>query len=360
MAPVVLALRQQGGVEPIVCFTGQHRELLTQAAQYFGVTPDLDLDLMRPNQGLNGLLARCLEGLDDAISRYEPDCLIAQGDTTTVAAAAMAGFHRGIPFAHVEAGLRTGNLQSPWPEEFNRRVASIAAAIHCAPTRRAAENLCREGIEAGTIHVTGNTVIDALFFTLARERANHDQWLRKYPRLTDHRMVLVTGHRRENHGDVQAALFAAIGHLADTFPDVSFIFPVHPNPTVRMAAQGALGHLPNVMLTPPADYPEFVWLMDQAQVIITDSGGVQEEAPSLGKPVLVTRDTTERSEAVETGAATLVGRCPQRLFDAASKLLSAVDNGSRRQASENPYGDGMAGERIARIITGRASIPRAA
>lgn len=360
MAPVVLALRRQGDVEPIVCFTGQHRELLAQAAHYFGISPDVDLDLMRPNQGLNGLFARCLEGLDDAITRYKPGILVAQGDTTTVAAAAVAAFHRGIPFAHVEAGLRTGNLTSPWPEEFNRRVAAISAAIHCAPTKRSAENLRREGIDNRTIHVTGNTVIDALFFTLARERMNHAQWLHKYPRLADHRVVLITGHRRENHGDVQAALFQSIRRLADAFPDVCFVFPVHPNPVVRMAAQRILGQLANVMLTAPADYPEFVWLMDQASVIITDSGGVQEEAPSLAKPVLVTRDTTERPEAIESGAATLVGRCPNKLFDAASNLLATGDDAPKGQSVVNPYGDGKAGERIARLITDQGSFKQAA
>ena len=360
MAPVFLALRKRPEVKPIVCFTGQHRELLAQASGYFGLTPDIDLDLMRPNQSLNSLFARCLERLDEVILRCKPDAVIAQGDTTTVAAASVASFHRNTPFVHVEAGLRTGNLNSPWPEEFNRRVAAISTAIHCAPTKRSARNLLNEGINEKTIHVTGNTVIDALFYTIERERSKNDHWLQKYPQLKHQRMVLITSHRRENHGDVQAALFKAIGQLARTFQDVCFLFPVHPNPAVRETAADVLGRLENVILTEPADYPEFVWLMDKSTIIITDSGGVQEEAPSLGKPVLVTRDTTERPEAIEANAATLIGLCPKKLFEEASKLLGDKKNYENRRATSNPYGDGRAAERIADLITEHSVAKRAA
>lgn len=350
MAPVVAACHASSGLAPIVCFTGQHREMLGQVAEYFGLRPHVDLALMSPDQTLSGLSARCLERIDETIVRWQPDCVVAQGDTTTVMAAAIAAFHRRVPFVHIEAGLRTGNLDAPWPEEFNRRAASIVTSLHCAPTQTAADNLRREGVPEERIHVTGNTVIDALLQTLAQERANSSRWLEKHPYARDRRLVLVTGHRRENHGANLQAICAAIAELAARLPDTVFVYPVHLNPRVSGPVRELLGNIANVALTEPAIYPEFVWLMDRAHLIVTDSGGVQEEAPSLGKPVLVTRETTERPEAVSCGAAVLLGACRERLVSEVLRLCHDPDEYARRQVQANPYGDGRAAGRIASLL----------
>jgi UDP-N-acetylglucosamine 2-epimerase (non-hydrolysing) len=263
-------------------------------------------------------------------------------------AAALAAFLRHIPLVHVEAGLRTGNLQAPWPEEMNRRVASLAATLHCAPTERAAANLRAEGIPPATIHVTGNTVIDALLHTRERERANAAHWRRQYPMLADRRMVLITGHRRENlgNGGLQRVC-QAVAALARRFTDVEFLYPVHLNPQVQSAVRPLLAGLPNVWLVEPASYPAFVWLMERSHLILTDSGGIQEEAPSLGKPVLVTRDTTERPEAVEAGAVELVGTDVERIITRAAVLLT---DPAAHRISLNPYGDGHAAGRIVDLM----------
>ena len=350
MAPLVRLFRETEDINPIVCFTGQHRELLEQVASYFGLEADIDLNLMKPNQTLNGLMARCIEGLDRAIDHYQPDSVIAQGDTTTVAASAIVAFHTRLPFIHVEAGLRTGDLQSPWPEEFNRRIASIATAVHCAPTSLAAQNLLQEGCLESSVSITGNTVIDALLYAQSKEELRSEQWYQNYPYLRDRRMVLITGHRRENHGGALRGLCGAIRQLAEKFPEIAFVYPVHPNPHVRETTSQLLSNAQNIYLTEPAAYPEFVWLMDQSYIIITDSGGVQEEAPSLGKPVLVTRDTTERPEAVTAGAAKLVGTSPQILLQEATLLLSSENEYRSRQVQANPYGDGQASARILNIV----------
>jgi UDP-N-acetylglucosamine 2-epimerase (non-hydrolysing) len=350
MAPVIQeCLRRGDAVETIVCSTGQHREMLDQVTAYFGIRADLDLQLMRPNQSLADLTARCLQGLDGALARYQPHCLIAQGDTTTVMAAAVAAFYRRLPLVHVEAGLRTGNLQSPWPEEFNRRVASLATHLHCAPTQWAADNLRAEKIPRETVHVTGNTVIDALLWTLAKERDRSPMWQEKYAELGRGRMVLITGHRRENFGDGMEQICHAVARLAARFPDVHFLYPVHLNPHVREPVHRLLAHYPNVHLRAPAPYPEFVWLMDRAALILTDSGGVQEEAPSLHKPVLVMRDTTERPEAVEAGAVRLVGTDVERIVGQVSLLLLDAVEYAARQIQQNPYGDGQAASRIVEL-----------
>jgi UDP-N-acetylglucosamine 2-epimerase (non-hydrolysing) len=350
MAPIVRLFHETPDIDPVVCFTGQHRELLEQVAIYFDLKADIDLNLMKPNQTLNGLMARCIEGLDHAIEKYHPESVIAQGDTTTVAASAIVAFQKQLPFIHVEAGLRTGNLQSPWPEEFNRRISSIATTIHCAPTSLAAQNLLREGYPESTVSVTGNTVIDALLYTQSKEKSRSEKWYQKYPYLRDRRMVLITGHRRENHGATLRGLCNAIRELAETFPDTAFVYPVHPNPHVRETTAQLLSSTQNIHLTEPAAYPEFVWLMDQSYIIITDSGGVQEEAPTLGKPVLVTRDTTERPEAVTAGAAKLIGTSPQILLKEAKLLLSSENEYRNRQVQANPYGDGQASTRILDLI----------
>lgn len=351
MAPIVHECRKRADqIETIVCATGQHRQMLDQVTEYFGIEVDRDLDLMAPNQTLADVTARCLTGLDAVLGEYKPDCIVAQGDTTTVMAAALAAFYRRVPLVHVEAGLRTGDLQAPWPEELNRRIASLVTALHCAPTAQSAENLLQEGFPADTIHVTGNTVIDALMWTVTREREHGRPWREKHAAIGDRRMVLITGHRRENFGDGMEQMCSAITILARRFPNVEFLYPVHLNPNVREPVQRLLSSQSNVHLCEPAPYPEFVWLMDRATLILTDSGGVQEEAPSLRKPVLVMRETTERPEAVEAGAVELVGTDVFRIVERASVLLSDQSAYSLHQIDRSPYGDGLAAARIVDLM----------
>ena len=350
MAPVIRHCLARPDVEPIVCFTGQHQQMLAQVADYFEIVPNIDLGLMKPNQSLSSLTARCLQSLDEVIETESPDCVVAQGDTTTVLAASMAAFFRQVPFVHVEAGLRTGDLYSPWPEEFNRRAAGITAAIHCAPTQAAAENLRRDNVAESAICVTGNTVIDALLWTVDRERTNADDWQEKYNFLGDGEVVLITGHRRENFGLKLNAVCSAIAELAARFPKTEWIYPVHLNPNVKGPVHDLLGTASNVHLTAPASYPEFVWLMDRSKIIITDSGGVQEEAPSLKKPVLVTRDTTERPEAVHAGAVQLVGADQTTIVETASRLMLDEHEYAKWQIDDNPYGDGNAASQVVEAL----------
>ena len=347
MAPIVReCLRCCDRIETIVCVTAQHRQMLDQVTEYFGIEADRDLNLMAPDQTLADLTARCLTGLDAVLAELKPDCIVAQGDTTTVMAASLAAFYRRVPLVHVEAGLRTGDLQAPWPEELNRRIAGLSAALHCAPTDRAAENLLREGIPSENVRVTGNTVIDALLWAVERERGRDRPWREKYASLGDRRMVLVTGHRRENFGGGMEQICSAILILAQRFPEVEFLYPVHLNPNVREPVGRLLSGRKNIHLCEPAPYPEFVWLMDRSTLILTDSGGVQEEAPSLRKPVLVMRETTERPEALDAGAVELVGTDVFRIVDQASLLLSDKAAYSLHQIDHNPYGDGQAAKRI--------------
>lgn len=351
MAPVVhQCVRRHEDIEPIVCLTGQHREMLAQVTDYFGIEADLDLALMQPDQTLAQLTARCITGIDEALERFKPDCVVAQGDTTTVMAASLAAFYRRVPFAHVEAGLRTGDLMAPWPEELNRRVASIVTNVHFAPTARSAANLLAEGVPSEQIHITGNTVIDALLWAVDRERNAPQRWQDKYAMLGDRRVVLITGHRRESFGQGFQDICQAIATLAERFGDVEFVYPVHLNPNVQEPVRRILGDKKNVHLTVPAPYPEFVWLMDRATVILTDSGGVQEEAPSLRKPILVMRETTERPEALEAGAVELVGTSIEKIVGGVSLLLTDAAEYARRQIDVNPYGDGHAAERIVDIL----------
>jgi len=358
MAPVIRECRRRPeALQPIVCAVGQHRELLEPVSDYFELRPDRRLELMRPGQTLAELTSACLGAIDALLAELRPDCVVVQGDTTTVMAASLAAFYRGVALAHVEAGLRTGDLRAPWPEELNRRIVSLSAAVHFAPTRRAADALLAEGVPASRVHVTGNTVVDALLWTLEREVGRGEQWERKYAMLGcqsqgagERRLVLITGHRRENFGAGLQAVCAAIAALAERFPDVEFIYPVHLNPNVLGPVRAALAGRRNIHLTDPAPYPEFVWLMSRATLIITDSGGVQEEAPTLRKPVLVTRATTERPEAVEAGAAVLVGASTEAIVSQATRLLTDPAEYARRQASGNPYGDGHAAERIADVL----------
>ena len=354
MAPVVQACIAHPSIEPIICVTGQHKEMLQQVTEYFQITPDIDLELMRANQTLAGLTSRCVERMDEVIQQQQPDCAVAQGDTTTVMATALASFYRHVPFVHVEAGLRTGDLQAPWPEEMNRRVAGIVAGLHCAPTQRSAQNLLDEGTPAASVHVTGNTVIDALLWTVDRERKATATWQEKHPYLESNRSVLITGHRRENFGGGFQEICRAISELATRFPDVQFVYPVHLNPNVQKPVHELLGNFSNVHLIEPVAYPQFVWLMDQCTLILTDSGGVQEEAPSVKKPVLVMRETTERPEALDAGAVELVGTDADKIIERVSGLLNDDDDYRSHIIEENPYGDGQAAVRIADLIAGKS------
>ena len=354
LAPVIEECRRRHDEFRLtICFSGQHRELVSPVADYFGIAPDIDLASMSCGQSLADLTATLIAGLDGVVGRIAPDCVVAQGDTTTVLATALAAFYRRAPLVHVEAGLRTGDLSAPWPEELNRRVVALAACLHCAPTPGAACNLLREGVPANQIIVTGNTVIDALLATVQRERTNARRWAAKYPMLDSRRMVLVTGHRRENHGEGLEAICAAIRTLADRFKDTDFIYPVLPNPQVQDPVRHFLSDRENIYVLAPVPYPEFVWLLDRSALVITDSGGVQEEAPSLRKPVLVTRACTERPEAIACGAAVLVGTDINAIVNRASELLHG--HGKAAEDTDNPFGDGKAAKRIMDAIASRIS-----
>jgi UDP-N-acetylglucosamine 2-epimerase (non-hydrolysing) len=349
MAPVVLeAQKRSNTFETIVCVTGQHREMLDQVNRYFGIVPDIDLHLMQPNQTLASLTSRCLGEVDRVIAETNPTFVLAQGDTTTVLAASLAAFYHKISFVHIEAGLRSGNLFSPFPEEMNRRVSSIVAARHCAPTQGAVDALLAEKIPPAMVRLTGNTVIDALLYSVERERERENavRWEVKYPFLANQPMVLITAHRRESFGHGFESLCSAFRQLALAFGDHQFVYPVHLNPNVREPVFRLLGELPNFHLIEPAAYPEFVWLMDRSTIILSDSGGVQEEAPSLNKPVLVMRDTTERPEAVEIGATKLVGTDEKLIVETARKLLTDSTYYDSFRGKANPYGDGTAAKRI--------------
>lgn len=347
MAPLVRLLAEKSRIDSRVCVTAQHRQMLDQVLSFFEITPRYDLDVMRPGQGLAALTAAMLAGLEPVLEDFNPDVVLVHGDTTTCLAASLAAFYRNIPVAHVEAGLRTGNLLSPWPEEANRRLTGTLATLHFAPTDVARDNLLREGVPANNIAVTGNTVIDALLFArqrIARGAAASEGWF-KFLR-DDADLVLITGHRRENFGDGFERICCAIRTLASDLPEVDFMYPVHLNPNVHRPVTELLGGLPNVHLVAPLEYLPFVYLMDRAKIILTDSGGIQEEAPSLGTPVLVMRDTTERPEAVAAGTVRLVGTDTQQIVDGVKTLLRDPEAYARMTKASNPYGDGRASARI--------------
>jgi len=347
LAPVVAECRRRREtIEARVCLTGQHGRLLAEAAEYFSLEQDLRLDTSPHEVATGGLCARLIERIDELLAHDPPDWLVVQGDTTSAMAAALAAFYRRVGVMHVEAGLRTGNLDAPWPEELHRRVIALAAALHCAPTQRALRALIDEGVPEGNVRLTGNPVIDALLETLRRERERSEVWRAKYPVLGERRVVLLTAHRRESFGPGIENICRAVGKLAGRFPDCRFVYPVHPNPQVHGPVHRLLAGRENVLLIPPVGYPEFVWLMDRAALILTDSGGVQEEAPTLKTPVLVLREVTERPEAVEAGAAELVGTSPERIVAAAERLLTDPAASAARQIDDNPYGDGRAAGRI--------------
>jgi UDP-N-acetylglucosamine 2-epimerase (non-hydrolysing) len=352
MAPVVRALRAAPDrFQSLVCVTAQHRTMLDQVLDVFEIRADDDLNLMLPGQSPAEIAAGVLDRLPPLLRRLRPDLVLVQGDTMTTVAAAFAAFLERIPAGHVEAGLRTGNRWQPFPEEMNRVLTSRIAALHFAPTPAARDALLAEGVPAADVHLTGNTVIDALFLTV---RAGY---CFRTPALAAldpaRRLVLVTTHRRESFGAPLRSICAAIRELAGRFPDLQFVLPVHPNPEVKDTVESMLGDLPAMELIEPVDYQEFVHLMARADLILTDSGGVQEEAPSLGKPVLVLREVTERPEGIQAGTARVVGTDQARIVAAASELLSSPEAYVRMANAVNPYGDGRASERILAAIAGR-------
>jgi UDP-N-acetylglucosamine 2-epimerase (non-hydrolysing) len=349
--PVVRALRELNEVEVATCVTAQHRGLLDQVLEIAGLAPDIDLDLMEPGQTLDRLTARLLTGLGEVMDRVLPARVIVQGDTATAMAGALAAYYRKIPVAHVEAGLRSGDIYHPWPEEVNRRIVAPIADLHFAPTDTAAAALARENVTAG-VHVTGNTVIDALHWTreLIVETPTLAQDLDPLlARFADKRIVLVTTHRRENFGDGMAAIGRAIARIAAR-PDVAVLFPMHPNPNVAAVMDEVLPASPAVARIAPLDYPHFIRALDACSLALTDSGGVQEEAPALGKPVLVMRDTTERPEGVSAGTARLVGTDEDRIVSEVFTLLDDKAAYAAMARAHNPFGDGHAARRIARIV----------
>ncbi|MDE2582461.1 MAG: UDP-N-acetylglucosamine 2-epimerase (non-hydrolyzing) [Rhodospirillales bacterium] len=353
LAPVIRRLSETAGVTGLVCVTAQHRQMLDQVLDLFAIRPDRDLDIMRQAQGLTWITTAVLEGLAGAYAELRPDIVLVQGDTTTTFAAALAAFYARIPVGHVEAGLRTGNVDSPWPEEMNRRLTSTLAHWHFPPTVEALGNLTREGIDPARITVTGNTVIDALLDAVAildtdRRRAAAAEAALPPP-APSRKLILVTGHRRENFQGGLDRVAAGLRRLADR-GDVEIVYPVHLNPNVREVAERMLGAHPAIRLIAPLDYLPFIALMRRAHLIITDSGGVQEEAPSLGKPVLVTRDTTERPEAVAAGTVELIGTDADRLVARATRLLDDPAAYRAMSVAHNPYGDGQAAARIVKAL----------
>ncbi|RRZ87543.1 non-hydrolyzing UDP-N-acetylglucosamine 2-epimerase [Erwinia sp. 198] len=354
MAPLVHALAQDGEIDARLCVTAQHREMLDQVLQLFAIVPDYDLNIMRPGQGLTEITSRILEGLKGVFTEFRPDVVLVHGDTTTTFAASLAAFYHRIPVGHVEAGLRTGDLYSPWPEEANRTLTGHLATWHFPPTETARQNLLRENLPAARMFVTGNTVIDALFWV--RDRVLSDEQLRdglttRYPFLeADKKLILVTGHRRESFGDGFERICSALADIARRHPEAQIVYPVHLNPNVSEPVNRILSDIDNVVLIEPQEYLPFVWLMDRAWLILTDSGGIQEEAPSLGKPVLVMRDTTERPEAVDAGTVRLVGTDTQKIVREVTRLLTDEEAYQSMSRAHNPYGDGLACERIVQAL----------
>jgi UDP-N-acetylglucosamine 2-epimerase (non-hydrolysing) len=348
MAPVVRVLANAPDVDARVCVTAQHREMLDQVLALFEIKPDYDLDIMQPGQSLHTMTSGILQGLKPVLEDFKPDLVLVHGDTTTTLATSLAAYYQQIAVGHVEAGLRTGNIYSPWPEEINRKVTGAIARFHFAPTERARQNLLAENVADDHVFVTGNTVIDALLDVVPRlendpARASH--WDKDFGLDPDKRLILVTGHRRESFGDGFRRICDALARIAER-PDVQIVYPVHLNPQVKGPVEARLGDFENVRLIPPQDYLPFVYLMNKAEIILTDSGGVQEEAPSLGTPVLVLRDTTERPEAVEAGTVRLVGTDAELIATETFRLLDDRIAYDAMSFSHNPYGDGKASARI--------------
>lgn len=353
MAPVVKALKAHPEINSRVCVTAQHREMLDQVLSLFDILPDHDLDIMASGQDLYDVTTRILLGLRDVLRTEKPDIVLVHGDTATTFAASLAAFYEKIPVGHVEAGLRTGDLQSPWPEEANRRLTGVLTNYHFAPTANSQQSLLKETVPEDAIYITGNTVIDALLMVRDQIEADtslKDRLEKALPYGLTRRMVLVTGHRRESFGGGFERICQALAELAKTYPDTDIVYPVHLNPNVQEPVKRILAGLGNVYLIPPQDYLPFVSLMSRAEIILTDSGGIQEEAPSLGKPVLVMRDTTERPEAVEAGTVKLVGTQTKTIVSEVSKLLTDSNVWQEMSCAHNPYGNGDASQLIASIL----------
>lgn len=350
MAPLVKALGADERFDSKVCVTGQHREMLDQVLDLFEITPDHDLNIMKPGQDLTDVTCSILSGLREVLAAEKPDMVLVHGDTATTFATSLAAYYQQIPVGHVEAGLRTGNLYSPWPEEANRKLTGALAALHFAPTDTSRNNLLAEGVAASSVVVTGNTVIDALLDVVNKLEAvpeHQAEMAARFPFLRqDSKMVLITGHRRESFGGGFERICEAIAQVAAANPDVDFLYPVHLNPNVREPVHRLLDDLGNVHLAEPTDYLPFVYLMNRSSIILTDSGGIQEEAPSLGKPVLVMRETTERPEAVDAGTVKLVGTQVQTIVEELTQLLTDKQAYQAMSFAHNPYGDGKACARI--------------
>jgi UDP-N-acetylglucosamine 2-epimerase (non-hydrolysing) len=355
MTPLVKEFQKYSDIfETKVCVTAQHREMLDQVLDFFEIKPDFDLDLMKPNQNLYTLTSSILLGLKPILESFQPDYVYVHGDTTTTMASSLASFYSGAKICHVEAGLRTFNMQSPFPEEMNRSVTGVVSNIHFSPTETSKNNLVLENKSEDSIVVTGNTVIDALMFSVNKVKNSNyqDKEIEHLISVLDEgkKLILVTGHRRENHGDGVVRICEALKEIALNNPKAQIIYPVHLNPNVQGPVYKLLSEIDNIQLIAPLSYPSFVWLMDKSYLIITDSGGVQEEAPSLGKPVLVMRDTTERPEAIEAGTVILVGTNKDKIVDEANKLLNDTFAYKAMSKLHNPYGDGMASQRIVSYI----------
>ncbi|MGP0154422.1 non-hydrolyzing UDP-N-acetylglucosamine 2-epimerase [Pantoea ananatis] len=354
MAPLVQALAQDPAFESRLCVTAQHREMLDQVLSLFQLQPDYDLNVMRPEQGLTEITCRILQGMHTVLLDFKPDIVLVHGDTTTTLAASLAAFYQQIPVGHVEAGLRTGDLASPWPEEGNRKLTGHLARLHFTPTLRSRQNLLDENLDADSIVVTGNTVIDALLWVRDRVLDDNEinaQLASRYPFLDDSKkLVLVTGHRRESFGEGFERICSALAQIARQHPHAQIVYPVHLNPNVHEPVNRILRGIDNIVLIEPQEYLPFVWLMNRAWLILTDSGGIQEEAPSLGKPVLVMRETTERPEAVEAGTVKLVGTDTARIVNEVSTLLNDDEAWQTMSRAHNPYGDGEACGRIVQSL----------
>lgn len=353
MAPLVKAFRSDMvSFDTKVCVTAQHREMLDQVLDFFNITPDYDLDLMRSDQNLHSLTSLIIEETKKIIEKCTPDYVFVHGDTTTSTATAISAFYLGVKVCHVEAGLRTYDKQSPFPEEINRQITGRIADFHFAPTKLSRENLLKENVNDSDIIITGNTVIDALFESVKIVKNMRNDTtipIEKFIGETK-KIILVTGHRRENHGDGIGRICTALRHIADNEPDVKIIYPVHLNPNVHLPVYQYLSNLKNVLLIPPLGYPEFIWLMNKSSIILTDSGGIQEEAPSLGKPVLVMRETTERQEAVNAGTVVLVGTDQNKIIHECTSLLNNQNKYNNMSKLHNPYGEGKACQHIVNIL----------
>ena len=365
MAPLVKEFQKNSDIfETKVCVTAQHREMLDQVLELFEITPDYDLDIMKPGQDLYDVTSNVLLGLKPVLADFKPDVVFVHGDTSTTFAASLAAFYQQIKVAHIEAGLRTGNIYSPWPEEANRQLTTQITAYHFAPTSTSKANLLKENVNSQSIEITGNTVIDALFLALDKIKTNQQleteivQQLSKldYEFQDNKKIILVTGHRRENHGQGFINICSALKEIALSNPNIDIVYPVHLNPNVQKPVKELLNNVANIHLIEPLQYEQFIYMMDKSYFIITDSGGVQEEAPSLGKPVLVMRDTTERPEALDAGTVKLVGTNSELIVKEAQKLLDNKDAYNNMSKASNPYGDGHACEKVIKFLKTNSSI----